>query len=412
MKTKFSAIKTYEQEDEVKQAMQRLRKDKKLYAMLFKLSFLKYNQMAKSQNLLTKIFAKFIKTLIKSIKFFFVFFAKLKLNKIQTTDEIQILVKKYLSILIKQSTSKISISGIENLQSLKQNPAIFISNHRDIVFDPALLNYALNEYGFSTTKIAIGDNLVKDPLVEDLMRLNKSFLVQRSIKGIKENLKAMQTLSEYIDYCLKTEKSSIWLAQRQGRAKDGIDKTDTGVLKMLCLANKKNLDLEANITGLNIIPVAISYEYDPCDFLKAQELETIKVNGAYQKEEDEDLKSIKLGLLGQKGEVSIHFCQPINQDQNAKANGAYTDIHKLAEYLDATIATNYKLYASNITAFNELNKLQNLSLDNSEKTTDSVFLARLEKYPANIRKQILEIYANPVIKKSLIQTENRKGNGA
>lgn len=392
MKPEFSAIKTYEQKDEVKQAIKRLVNNKSLYSILFKLSF------PKAKN-------KFIH---KFLKFFFTILIKHKLKKIQTTEEIQNLVKKYLQLLINKTTNKINILGVENLASIKQKPAIFISNHRDIVFDPALLNFALNEYGFDTTKIAIGDNLIKNPMIEDLMRLNKSFLVQRNIKGLKENLKAMQTLSEYIDFSIKTEKSSIWLAQRQGRAKDGLDKTDSGVLKMLCLANKKAMSLEDNISNLNIIPVAISYEYDPCDFLKAQELETIKVNGAYQKSDDEDIKSMKLGLIGQKGEVSIHFCKPINEDSFAKDMGAFSDIDKLAEYLDLTIATNYKLYSSNKTAFYELqelgktnaiesiDELQTKDMKGFLHEKDEFFLTRLEKYPPNIRQRILEMYANPM----------------
>lgn len=391
MKDEFKSIKTYKNKDEFDAAIARLAKNSDFYAALFKLSF-------------PKIKSKFLE---KTLRFFYDFYTKKRLKKITSVDEMQKNVKNYLNILIKKTTSEINISGTENLQNLAENPAIFISNHRDIVFDPAILNYALSQLGFETTKIAIGDNLVKNQMIEDLMRLNKSFLVQRNIKGIKENLRAMQILSEYINFSLQVEKSSIWLAQRQGRAKEGIDKTDKGVLKMLCLANKKTMNLKNIIENLNIIPVAISYEYDPCDFLKAKELQTIKATGAYEKSDDEDIKSMKIGLMGFKGKVSVNFCKPLNLDETAKATGAYEDINKLASFLDATIGLNYKLNSTNIFAFTKLEKTYadfnstNIKLNEKlKKNLDDEnlkkFEQRLSTYDEKIRQTILEIYANPV----------------
>lgn len=376
-KNKFKDIENYGEKSQVDAALSRLIKSPYLYASLFKLKFPKMQSSI----------------LMKATRLFFNTYTKFKLKKITSVEEVQILVKKYLDLLIKSTSSKINISGIENLKNLNEKPAVFISNHRDIVFDPAILNYALNQAGFTTTKIAIGDNLVKDKAIEDLMRLNKSFLVQRNIKGLKENLKAMQILSEYINFSLKKEKSSIWLAQRQGRAKDGHDKTDTGVLRMLALANKRVMSLSDNIKNLNLIPVAISYEYDPCDFLKAQELETIKATGSYKKSDFEDIQSMRLGLMGFKGEVSVHFCTPLNQDKQAKASGAFADINKLAEYLDATIIDNYQLYSTNMTAFDAFTRQSNY-----KKNQD--FLARIATYKPEIRTRVLEIYANPLINKS------------
>ena len=173
--------------------------------------------------------------------------------------------------MISTTTTKVEFSGLEKLTA-DQN-YLFISNHRDIAMDPAFVNWGLHQQGLDTVRIAIGDNLLKKPFVSDLMRLNKSFIVKRSAKGVREMMAAFKALSGYIKHSLSVEKQSIWIAQKEGRAKDGNDQTDPAILKMLYMNGKgQKLAFSEYMTGLNIVPVSISYEYDPNDVAKANEI--------------------------------------------------------------------------------------------------------------------------------------------
>jgi glycerol-3-phosphate O-acyltransferase len=202
--------------------------------------------------------------------------------------------------------------------------------------DPAFVNYMLYHAGFETLQIAIGDNLLKRPFVTDLMRLNKSFIVRRSLKG-RDLLKSSKQLSEYIHYCIGTGRS-VWIAQREGRAKDGVDRTDTALLKMLALA-RRDEGLMAALNALHIVPVAISYEFDPCDLLKADELYQKSEHGTYQKTDQSDIHSIVTGMVGFKGHVHVSFGTEITLSSD--------DADDAAAQVDAQIIQNYLLQSTN-----------------------------------------------------------------
>jgi glycerol-3-phosphate O-acyltransferase len=283
---------------------------------------------------------------------------------------------------------------LENLS--RDKPCLFISNHRDIAMDPAFVNYMLYHAGFETVDIAIGDNLLKRPFVTDLMRLNKSFIVHRSLKG-RELLKSSKQLSEYIHHCIETNRSA-WIAQREGRAKDGVDRTDTALLKMLSLA-KRELGLQESLNFLQIVPVAISYEFDPCDTLKADELYQKAELGSYQKDEQSDIHSIVTGMIGFKGHVHVSFGVPVQLSSDA-AEAA-------AAQIDAQIIHNYLLQPTNFLALEKLRETDPgrvppialppdlvvpVNRDSAEK-----FETRLAAADPRIRPYLLQMYANPVI---------------
>jgi len=247
-----------------------------------------------------------------------------RVKKFTGVASLQQEIVKYLNRLIKKSTSGFSYHGIENLDTEK--PTVFVSNHRDIALDPALVNYALFQAGSSTAEIAIGDNLLKKPWLSDLMRLNKSFIVKRGEKTKRAMLTASKNLSAYIHHTLTVKKQHIWIAQREGRAKDGLDKTNSAVISMLLLNRAKGQAISEYLDDLNIVPVAISYEFDPCDKDKAVELAALETHGDYEKSEHEDIQSIAKGLLGFKGKIHVEFGTPITGDfADSKAIGEEID---------------------------------------------------------------------------------------
>ncbi len=305
---------------------------------------------------------------------------KFRAQKFNSIDEIQIEVAKYLHHLIKSSTAGFTFSGIDNFDNTK--PALFISNHRDIVLDVALVNLALYKSGISTVEAAVGDNLLHQPWVADLMRINKSFIVKRSAENKRAMLNASKQLSAYIHDTVANRQQNIWIAQREGRAKDGIDKTNSALISMLLLNKAKPTPIAEYLTELNIVPVSISYEFDPCDSDKAIELAERAATGSYQKQEGEDLKSITQGLIGQKGRVHIEFCPPILGD--------YTDSKAIAAAIDKEIISNYKLYDSNLVAHATLN----------QQATDNSVLEQLNRRMESLTSEqqhwLLTMYANPV----------------
>lgn len=340
-------------------------------------------------------------------------FLKHEFRKIHDVDSFQQLVWRYVARTVEKTTAGLSVDGLEKLD--KNQAYLFISNHRDIVLDPALLDFALVNHGFDTVEIAIGDNLLGDPMVSDLMRLNKSFVVRRSVDGLKAKLAALTQLSRYIESTL-CRQQSVWIAQREGRAKDGMDRTDPAVVKMLSIFGKKRgMDFAASIRHLNIVPVAISYEYDPCDGLKAAELEARAGAGDdYVKGDNEDIISIVKGIGSPKGRVHISVGSPLQDD--------YADADAVAAAIDAQIVANYKLFPSNLIAIEQLLKpssrfgaalqddararLQQLAaqsreawerLDATEMRRKALeFKQRIGEYPERLQRYILVMYANPL----------------
>lgn len=210
-------------------------------------------------------------------------------TSIDSVAKLQARIEPYIDRTIEHASDGISYSGLEHLQPGK--PYLYLANHRDIVMDPAFVNYAVYHAGLQTPRIAIGDNLLQRPFVSDLMRLNKSFIVHRSISGRREKLAAYQLLSAYINHSIREDGESIWIAQAEGRAKDGDDRTDSAILKMFHMS-RKDEPFAAVIDSLNLIPVSISYEYDPCDLAKARELCVRAATGSYTKAPGEDDASI------------------------------------------------------------------------------------------------------------------------
>jgi hypothetical protein len=250
--------------------------------------------------------------------------------------------------ILKHTSDGFTYTGLENLE--KGKPYLFISNHRDIVLDPTLLNFALFEAGFNTAEVAIGDNLIHTKWIEDLVRINKSFIVRRSLNS-RELVLASKVLSEYVRYSIREKSNSIWIAQRQGRAKDGNDKTQAGILNMILMACEQNQ--RDYLSSLNIVPVSVSYEKDPCDSDKVNELYQQVYSGGYQKREGEDVESMKKGLLGDKGKIHIHFSRSLSNDISDLEGDLHKNdlIEKICDLIDLDILNNYKLYQRNYMAY-------------------------------------------------------------
>lgn len=310
----------------------------------------------------------------------------------------QQVVAKYMSAMVGRTTRSVTVSGLEQLNP--QDAYLFISNHRDIAMDPAFVNWALFNNGCNTLRIAIGDNLLTKPYVSDLMRLNKSFIVNRSAKAPREKFKAAKHLSAYIHHSIVNDKSNIWIAQREGRAKDGCDKTNSAVLGMITLNKPKAEPLSDYVKQLRIVPVSISYELDPCDAAKARELYHQRTQGSYQKEEHEDVKSIAMGIAGQKGHIHLAFGKVLDGD--------YQDNDELVEDIDHHILSNYVLHATNCFAYEILNGAapvvnyseKNIPFDTHALAQEKAdFVARMNAIPEEYRAIALGIYANPVTSK-------------
>ncbi|WP_444995865.1 1-acyl-sn-glycerol-3-phosphate acyltransferase [Aliikangiella sp. IMCC44359] len=311
------------------------------------------------------------------------FFLRIRLRKLSSIRELQKEVAKFARRMIANSTDGFTYSGLDKLDLKK--PMLFISNHRDIALDPALVNIALFEEGTNTAEIAIGNNLMKKNWIADLMRLNKGFIVKRNETNKRAILAASKELSAYIHHTLTINKHHIWIAQREGRAKDGIDKTNAALISMLLLNKNKQQTTCDYIKQLNIVPVSIAYEFDPCDRSKAMELATIEETGNYLKDEHEDISSITTGILGYKGRVHIEFGQPIQEDyDNSKA---------LAEAIDQQIIQNYRLFATNITAHAKL-----CGSSKSHRYSE-LFHQRIIDLSESQQRWLLNMYANPVFAK-------------
>ena len=290
----------------------------------------------------------------------------------------QKMISKYMGKMLKRSVSELTYSGLDKLQPGRGY--LFISNHRDITMDPALVSYGLDQQGLETARVAIGDNLLQKPYVSDIMRLNKSFVVKRSAAGVREKMKAYMDLSTYIDQSVHTG-HNIWIAQREGRAKDGIDATDAAVMKMLYMSKKKSGQSYADyINSLHIVPVSIAYEFDPCDKAKACELEALASCGEYVKAQFEDMKSIVKGIVGHKGKVHVAFGEPLT--------GEFNTPEEIALAIDASIALNYQLHGTNLAA-------HAMSEGHAHPASDAL-LQRFADLTLSQQEYALAMYANPV----------------
>ncbi len=301
-----------------------------------------------------------------------------------SVTDFQLQVREYLDHSLEQSADSVTCSGIEKLSTDKAY--LFISNHRDISMDPALCNLMLFRNGMQTVRIAIGDNLLTKPYASKIMRLNKSFIVRRSITGRREKLEAFKTLSAYILHSIKNDNQSIWIAQREGRAKDGVDSTDSAILKMFLLSKEPTQSMEEAVRALHIVPVSISYQWDPCDQDKARELTLKETEGGYQKGEHEDVLSIAKGITGYKGKIHVAFGNELN--------GNYTSVDALVEEIDRQIISMYQIQDSNVCAYARLNEEP---LDDSVREANAKLQSRLDEIPEEYHRKLLESYANPVV---------------
>ena len=306
-------------------------------------------------------------------------------------DQFQDCLAPLVAKMIDKTTDGFTYSGVENLT---EKPTLFIGNHRDISLDPAFLNYLLYTHGLNTVRIAIGDNLLDNGYAETLMRLNKSFVVHRNIKGVKETLRKLSKLSAYINHSLMQDEESIWIAQREGRANDGNDFTDEGVLKMLYLDQRKSQSVYEWARNVNLTPIVISYEYDPLDYVKARgwdyqdSLTPEEIN-------KNDIKEMSTGIFGYKGRVHLHICKPISDPVDNPRH--------LAEMIQREIINNYHIWPSNQAALNllpEINIQQEITNSISDMPSK---ISILEKRCANLktdeRNEFLKTYARPVINK-------------
>jgi len=311
--------------------------------------------------------------------------------------------------LVNETTDSISVSGLEHI---KTNGAhLFISNHRDIILDSAILNILLYEAGLGTFETAIGSNLLEEELVRDLTKMNKNFTVKRNATA-REFYENSVNLSQYIHHSICERDTNVWIAQREGRTKDGIDKTQPGLLKMLSIDCEK--PLSQCFRELNITPVAISYEYDPCDVLKIPELKALAQEKKYEKQQGEDYNSILTGLTGYKGRIHLSIGKPLNEELNQLVDFASPNdkLKELGEIIDQRIYGQYKLWPTNHIAHDLLEGVDgSLSYSPEQK---AAFIKRMAKqleilglHSEEDRYFLLNMYANPVKNFKTINTEDR-----
>ncbi len=313
---------------------------------------------------------------------------------IGTVAEFQALVGQQLRPHMERVTTRLTLSGLDALQPSRAY--LFIGNHRDIAMDPALVNLMLYDHGFDTVRIAIGDNLLSKPFASDLMRINKSFIVKRTVTGRREKLGALQQLSAYIRHSVVDDQASVWIAQREGRAKDGVDVTEPAILKMLALSRAPEQDFAAALAELRPVPVTISYEFDPCDADKARELHALRTLGSYRKSEHEDLQSIYRGIVGEKGCVHVAFGAPLTEAE-------LTSPEVAAATIDRAILRDYRLCASHFAAYAQLcgadpraDRLRAALAEPDWALSERRFAARLATVPEAERDLFLAMYANPL----------------
>ena len=298
-------------------------------------------------------------------------------------------VEEYLDHALQTSADEVTCSGLENLE--QDSPHLFLCNHRDIVLDPALCNVFLHRSGRDTFRIAIGDNLLKRPYSSDLMRLNKSFIVKRGIESRRDKLMELKRLSAYIRQSLTVDGQSVWIAHREGRSKNGWDKTDTAMLKMLNLSGIKEKGLAENSRQLRIVPTAVSYEWDPCDRMKATELAAIAGSRNFEKSEFADVDSMATSILEKKGNIHVAFGTVLSQDFNSA--------EEMAVEIDRQIVSMYRQHPSNLAAFFRLEGYIPTPWLLSDTQRD-IALQELDRrmlgLHADEAEQLLNAYANPV----------------
>jgi len=332
------------------------------------------------------------------------------LKDVQTVTDFQTIVASSMWKLIEKVTDEITIEGLTELDA--ETAYLFIGNHRDIVMDPALVGISMERCGRKALRIAIGDNLLTKPFVSDLMRLNRSFIVKRSVAGRREKLRALQNLSAYIRHSITQDNWPIWIAQSQGRAKDGLDRTDTALLKMIMLSKQKQQTFADAANELRVVPISVSYELDPCDADKARELYMKAEQGGYEKGPQEDVQSIYAGIVGEKGNIHVSFGEQLSIGEVGSPDS-------MAASIDKHVIENYKLFPPNILAYQRLHGADkhsesyrtalNIKADQWQQASED-FNNRIDAMPVEHQKYALANYANPVVGKIELSIESNAGS--
>ncbi len=341
-------------------------------------------------------------------------FAK-KLLSVPDKDTFQReVMKEFLNMLATRTTSGITMGGIENIESDKCYT--FMSNHRDIVLDASFLNYCLIQHNLPTSEIAIGNNLLIFDWITDLVKINKSFIVMRNLPMTKA-LEAAKHLSAYIHYAINTKHQSVWIAQREGRAKDSNDRTQESLIKMLAL--KGDGSVAENVKDINVMPVAISYEYDPNDYLKATEFLMRRLNPSFKKSPHDDLLSMETGLIQPKGHVHFQLSPCINSKiETIDANAPKADVLKqICGFIDDAIHSSYRIYPINYIAYDIIHKnalFAEQYTSDQVKDVEAYVESQLDKVRLNdvsaldreyMREMMYTMYANPLRNKISVESK-------
>lgn len=370
----FDSIRCYHQ-DEIPAVLERLRNEKQFI------------------NILGTIYPLLPKDVLKK-----------RLTSFDNTNDFQkILVYPFLQYIEANLTKGIELQGLQNIDPSRSY--LYVSNHRDILLDSALFCAKLIESNMDTVEIAIGDNLLVFPWIEDLVRMNKSFLVRRS-PGAKQMLESSKLLSTYIAHTINDKKQSAWIAQREGRAKDSDDKTQESLLKMFNMGGTGSF--AENLAALHICPLSISYEFDPCDYLKAKEFQQKRDNPEHKKSPIDDLLNMKTGVMGYKGKVIYKMAGEISEqimELGAEITNRNELVGAIAKLIDHSIYANYTIYTVNKIAFDLLYDLKQFEKSYSllEKLDFEKYLEmQIDKVDLPnkdidyLKIKMLEMYANPL----------------
>lgn len=379
--TEFDEIRSYE-EGEMKQAFEELINDRQF----------------------SKILQGFVPWMPKSVRNGLL---RLAFVGVKTPLDFQLrIMKPVVNYIVRKHTDGLDFDESAIRPQRQEGRFTFVSNHRDIVLDSAFLDVLLNKHGYPTTvEIGIGDNLLIYPWIKQLVRMNKAFTVRRGLTA-HEMMRSSQLMSRYIHYAVTQKKENIWIAQREGRAKDSDDRTQDSVLKMLAMGGEGGF--ADQLRDLNIVPLTISYEYDPCDYLKAQEFQQKRDNPTFKKSKQDDLDNMKTGILGYKGRVHYHCGTPINEWIDELKDLPKNEFFKsVAQRMDREIHQHYRLYPCNYIALDILENKRTHRATGSYSPADE---ARFEKYLASqiakinipnkdeayLRERMLTMYANPL----------------
>lgn len=323
-----------------------------------------------------------------------------RIRNTNTVDEFQLgLLKDTIELLLQKTTSQFDWSGIENIS--EKRPYLFVSNHRDIVLDAMFLQYLLTQEGQKTCQITFGSNLMSHPFVVDFGKVNKMFRTERS-GSPKEFYNSMLHMSEYMRHVITDVHESVWIAQRNGRTKNGIDATDPALVKMFGMSRRD--DCVASLAELNIVPVAVSYEWESCDKLKTLELYLTRKNGHYEKKPNEDLNSILTGIMQPKGHVHFHICPQITETDLLTLNDCSSAMFykRVAELMDSRINPHFYLHPNNYIAHDLRSETVTYAehYTKEQKDTFIKYMDWMNDYPNMNRNELekifLGIYANPI----------------